>query len=172
MRKAVIRQSDPTTTGGFILTASSTIKDDGRKVALSDDEATCGKCDGTFKILGTGNGIKERGRVVVIDGDVVLCPCQRNRVLAGRNPGIFLKRESGSNNVQTAKPVVGVSAFDQQVVLRSPTSGDPLVGVRYRARSASGQIFEGVTDFIGRTERIKTSAAEKLEFEIALSHTQ
>ncbi|WP_341844977.1 PAAR domain-containing protein [Caballeronia fortuita] len=54
MRKAAIRDGDPTTTGGLVIAFSSTISDDGRKVALSDDEATCGNCKGVHKIHGTG----------------------------------------------------------------------------------------------------------------------
>src|SRR5271156_2086059 len=90
MRKAAVRHGDPTTTRGFVIAYSSTIHDDGKKVALSGDEATCGNCKGVFKIFGTGQGMSEKGRVVVVDGDQVLCPCKKNRVIAGSNPGIFL----------------------------------------------------------------------------------
>ncbi|WP_125482898.1 PAAR domain-containing protein [Caballeronia choica] len=69
MRKAAVRHGDPTTTGGFVLAYSSTLHDDGRKIALSGDEATCGICKGAFKIFGTGQGISEKSRVVVVDGD-------------------------------------------------------------------------------------------------------
>ena len=44
MRKAAVRHGDPTTTGGFVLAYSSTLHDDGKKIALSGDEATCGIC--------------------------------------------------------------------------------------------------------------------------------
>ncbi|MFM0323983.1 PAAR domain-containing protein [Caballeronia glebae] len=173
MRKAAIRDGDPTTTGGLVIARSSTISDDGRKVALSDDGATCGNCKGVHKIHGTGKGIKEKGRCVVVDGDIILCPCKQNRVLIGRNPGKFLESGGDSGNARStgaaslASSSSVASVFDQQVVLRLPSTGKLLAGVRYRARSASGRIFEGTTDSMGRTERIITAAAERLEFEIA-----
>src|ERR1700761_1292026 len=90
MRKAAVRHGDPTTTRGFVMAYSSTIHDCGKKVALSGDEATCGNCKGMYKIFGTGKGMSEKGRDVVVEGDLVLCPCQKNRVMVGSNPGVFL----------------------------------------------------------------------------------
>lgn len=171
MRKAAVRNGDPTTTRGFVIAHSSTIFDDGRQVALSGDEATCGNCKGVFKIFGTGDSMTEKTRSVVVEGDRVLCPCGKNKVFVGSNPGIFLEVDSG-NSAQSsgaasfASSSALASVFDQQVILRSRSTGKPLAGVRYRARSASGRIFEGMTDTSGRTERIKTNAAESLHFEI------
>jgi hypothetical protein len=95
MRKAAVRHGDPTTTSGFVVACSSTIHENGRKVALSGDEATCGNCKGAYKIFGTGKGMSEKSRDVVIDGDLVLCPCNKNRVIVGDNPGIFLTVDGG-----------------------------------------------------------------------------
>jgi hypothetical protein len=81
---------------------SSTFHDDGKKIALSGDEATCGNCKGAFKIYGTGQGISEKGRDAVLDGDPVLCPCGKNRVIVGDNPGIFLTTDEGSAVARTA----------------------------------------------------------------------
>jgi hypothetical protein len=101
MRKAAVRHGDPTTTRGFVMAFSSTSHDDGKKIALSGDEATCGNCQGVFKIFGTGKGISEKGRDAILDGDPVLCPCGKNRVIVGKNPGIFLTTDEGS---AVAKP--------------------------------------------------------------------
>jgi hypothetical protein len=59
--------------------SSTRITDGGRKVALDGDEATCGECKGTHRILGTGMGISDKGRKVVVDGDSALSkgtPCE------------------------------------------------------------------------------------------------
>jgi uncharacterized Zn-binding protein involved in type VI secretion len=96
MRRAAVRHGDTTTTGGFVMAYSSTFHDDGKKIALSGDEATCGNCKGAFKIFGTGRGISEKGRDAVLDGDSVLCPCGKNKVIVGNNPGIFLTTGEGS----------------------------------------------------------------------------
>jgi len=102
MRKAAVRHADPTTTGGFVMAYSSTFHDDGKKIALSGDETTCGNCKGAFKIYGTGKGISEKGRDAVLDGDPVLCPCGKNWVIVGKNPGIFLTTDEGSAVARTA----------------------------------------------------------------------
>nr|WP_269510870.1 PAAR domain-containing protein [Burkholderia sp. IMCC1007] len=122
VRKAAIRHGDPTTTGGVVFAYLSTIYDDGKHVALSGDEATCGNCDGTFKILGTGKGMSEKGRNVVVEGDLVLCPCKTNRVLVGPGPGIFLtsSEESPVGNAVTGD----VAATSVQVVRQTMEGGE------------------------------------------------
>ncbi|MFC0402921.1 PAAR domain-containing protein [Paraburkholderia rhizosphaerae] len=111
MRKAAIRNGDPTTTGGFVIAHSSTIHDNNEKIALSGDEATCGNCKGAHKIFGTGKGMSEGTRDVVIDGDRVLCPCGRNRVMVGINPGVWIdvyQSDSRPDSLSASSP------FDQR----------------------------------------------------------
>ncbi|SAK64162.1 bacteriophage gp29 protein [Caballeronia catudaia] len=172
MRKAAVRHGDPTTTRGFVIAYSSTIFDDGRQVALSGDEATCGNCKGAYKIFGTGDGMTEKTRSVVVEGDRVLCPCGKNRVIVGSNPGIFLEVDSGTNSAQSAGSASfagspsPASVFDEAYVLRDDTTGRPLVNVFYRLTSTSGVVVEGMTDRSGKTQRIKTGAAERIAVKV------
>ncbi|RKT26394.1 PAAR motif-containing protein [Paraburkholderia sp. RAU2J] len=154
-----VRHGDPTTTHGFVIAFSSTIYDDSKNVALSGDEATCGNCKGTFKIFGTGQGMSEKGRVVVVDGDLVLCPCNRNRVIVGNNPGIFLQcddgQSSGTHIRKTATVVASSSAvYDEQVCATAP--GTLLAGYPYYVEVADGRIESGRIDTSGRLPRIVT----------------
>jgi uncharacterized Zn-binding protein involved in type VI secretion len=110
MRKAAARHGDPTTTRGFVIAYSSTMHDDGRKLALHGDEATCGNCKGSFKIFGSGKGMSEKGRDIVVDGDLVLCPCSKNRVIVGANPGVFLHTDRESKVTNSAAKGVGMIA--------------------------------------------------------------
>lgn len=132
MRKAVVRHGDPTTTGGFVIALTSTIHDDGKKIALSGDEATCGNCKGAFKIFGTGQGMSEKMRVVVVDGDEVLCPCKKNRVVVGNNPGIFLTITDGvaaaSNVVAAVSPsqAVDEAKHTRWCLVWDSVTGEPL----------------------------------------------
>jgi hypothetical protein len=172
MRKAAVRHGDPTTTRGFVIAYSSTIFDDGRQVALSGDEATCGNCKGAFKIFGTGDGMTEKTRSVVVEGDRVLCPCGKNKVIVGNNPGIFLEVDSASSGPQStsaaslANAPALASVFDEEYVIRDRKTGRPFANVPYRLTSISGVIVEGVTDRFGRTQRIKTGAAQAIKVEI------
>ncbi|WP_082508434.1 PAAR domain-containing protein [Burkholderia sp. Leaf177] len=110
MRKAAVRHGDPTTTRGFVIAYSSTMHDNGRKLALHGDEATCGNCKGSFKIFGSGKGMSEKGRDVVVDGDLVLCPCEKNRAIASADAGVFLHSDHDSKVLNRAAESAGITA--------------------------------------------------------------
>ncbi len=95
MRIPIVCHGDETTTRGKVVAFSATIHDDHRKIALHGDQATCGNCKGLWNIVGTGEGMGENGRLAVINGDHVLCPCGRNRVIASPDAGMFIHLDSG-----------------------------------------------------------------------------
>jgi uncharacterized Zn-binding protein involved in type VI secretion len=173
MSLALVRHGDRTTTGGLVIALSSTIFDDGKHIALHGDDATCGNCKGAFKILGTGDGVSENNRVAVVHGDKVLCPCGKNRVIAGGDAGCRMTRESGQTSargtaVQTGALAVRseITRYDEQFALTNH-AGQRLAGVRYRVRSGSTIIAGGVTDSQGRTRRISTDDPLQLSLEVA-----
>lgn len=96
MRVPIVRHGDETTTRGKVVALTATIHDDGRKIALHGDQATCGNCKGLWNIVGTGKGVGEKGRVAVINGNHVLCPCGKNRVIAGADAGMFIHIDTGT----------------------------------------------------------------------------
>lgn len=51
--------------------------------------------------------------------------------------------------------------FDEQFVVTAP-SGAPIVGLRYKITTSRGQVFRGVTNEHGETERIITRQPEVL----------
>jgi hypothetical protein len=173
MRKAAVRHGDPTTTRGFVIAYSSTIFDDGRQVALSGDEATCGNCKGAFKIFGTGDGMTEKTRSVVVEGDRVLCPCGKNKVIVGSNPGIFLEVEGANSSPQGTSATsldnssALASVFDEEYVLRDRTTGRPLAGVAYRVIAGSSVIAQGITNSAGATRRVRTQSAQRITIEVS-----
>jgi hypothetical protein len=155
----------------------------GHQAALIDGEAYCPVCKTTGCIAKEGGprrmtlGTNE----IALDNDVVVCRCPEHpRVFArlageawyddmAETLGTVTPRATMSGSVAAAAFAASSSstfAFDQQVILRSSSTGKPLSGVRYRASSASGRVFEGRTDATGRTERFKTDAAERIHFEI------
>lgn len=169
MRKALVVQGSPTTTGGVVVGGSAThMTDHGKPFALYGDDATCGKCKGTFKIIGTATRRCYRGRAGVIEGDPVLCPCGQNRVMASPNPGCFYEDGESEDAVALAANAVAASAaaYDEQYVLRDGATGQPLAGVNYQISSTSGGIWRGLTDSQGRTQRLTTSKSEALQLEV------
>ncbi|MBM3059870.1 killer protein of pyocin s3 [Citrobacter braakii] len=81
MARALVRLGDKTTSGGEVISASSTIIED-RNIALSGDMAWCPKetCNGPFQINGTAYYFAEN-KPCVATGDQVLCNCKNNQVM-------------------------------------------------------------------------------------------
>ena len=172
MVKGAVRHGDPTTTGGVVLAFSSTIFDGNKQVALSGDEATCGHCDGIFKIFGTGQGMSEQGRDVVVDGDLILYSCRMNRVIVGANPGIWLESSGSANASSQTVPTMSVASggvrrnvdHSDRHTLLDQASGKPIANTAYAVKRASGAIEHGITDVAGRTHMLPTLAqAEAIE---------
>lgn len=166
MRKAAIRHGDPTTTRGIVFAYSSTIYDDGKHVALSGDEATCGNCDGTFKIFGTGKGMSEKGRNVVVEGDLVLCPCKANRVLVGPSPGIFLTTHSNeeSSIANAIAPNVARTLSESEDEIEhffeivDAVSGKPVEGMNYKVQGNGRTLVDNAPLAHGRTRSFSMKA--------------
>lgn len=81
MTRALVRLGDKTTSGGEVISASSTIIE-GLSIALNGDMAWCPKdtCNGPFQINGTAYYFAEN-KPCVATGDQVLCNCKNNQVL-------------------------------------------------------------------------------------------
>jgi uncharacterized Zn-binding protein involved in type VI secretion len=164
MRIPIARHGDETTTRGKVVALTATIYDDGRTIALHGDQATCGNCRGLWNIVGTGEGMGEKGRVAVINGDHVLCPCGKNRVIAGPDAGMFVHLDGGAAK-KAAPESTGASdeflCYDEQFALRDAT-GVALADTCYTVRLPSGELTHGTTDTQGRTARYSTDGAQPL----------
>ncbi|WP_126285366.1 PAAR domain-containing protein [Burkholderia stagnalis] len=161
-----------TTTGGYVVSGSSTQYDEhGNTMARDGDQATCGNCKGLFQIRGSANTWLDGGKAMVKDGDWVLCPCRSNRVRADMSTTFYYSTGGGGQTTtQTAKQSIAESApaavHDEQYVLHDTDSGQPLANTHYRIRTSTGRVFNGVTDAAGHTQRVTTADAESLYLEI------
>nr|WKF61771.1 hypothetical protein HUO10_006303 [Paraburkholderia busanensis] len=165
MRKAAVRHGDSTTTGGTVIAISSTLYDDDKKIALSGDQATCGNCEGSHDIVATGEGMSEPGRCVVLDGDLVRCPCKENRVIVGANPGVFVECIGES---QTIKSTARASRTDNSPFLRirydeqvcCASSSTAIDGYPYFIETVDGRTITGRLENDSRLPRVFTEAVE------------
>lgn len=171
MRKAAVRHGDPTTTRGFVMAYSSTIHDDGKKVALSGDEATCGNCKGAYRIFGTGKGMGEKGRVVVLDGDRVLCPCGKNRVIVGSNPGIWITTSDGSAGASSAAAAIsplsvenGDDYLERYFEIVDAKTGTPVEGMTHKLLSNGHALAYDATLAGGKTRAFSLKDHPDLTF--------
>jgi uncharacterized protein (DUF2345 family) len=60
----------------------------------------------------------------------------------------------------------GIRKFDEQFHLVIHGTEIPIAHVRYRITASTGEIFEGVTDSSGFTERVKTDHVATLTIEV------
>lgn len=80
---AIAKRGDPTTTHGIVLAFNDFAANHGISIALHGDHATCGNCgSGSWPIYGSCEHMRFHGRAAVQHGDLVLCPCGRNQVIA------------------------------------------------------------------------------------------
>lgn len=163
MRIPVVRFGDPTTTGGKVHAFNMHMRDNGKAIALHGDRATCRNCPGTWPIVGTGYRMRNHGRPVVLQGDNVLCPCGKNRVIAGPDAKCFYHRVPGEeeraanavspSNVAT-EPASFAAIYDEQV--RAIAARASLEGYPYYIETASGNVYSGRVDSRGLLPRIST----------------
>jgi len=158
MTKRAVCDGDWTSTRGRVLApASSTIYDEGRRLAIDGAKATCGNCEGAFTICATGYDLFDEGRQVVVDNDLVLCPCRKNRVFASPNAGYLFEtrgaaaRESAQD--VSAPTTASTLVFDEQVRAPSHTS---LQGCPSLIEHADGQTVFGRVDTTGLLPRVTT----------------
>lgn len=74
MKKNLVFLGDRTSHDGKVITATSTISYDGRKAAVVGDLVSCPR-HGDNPIIEGGEGFKDEGRQLVVDGCRTRCGC-------------------------------------------------------------------------------------------------
>lgn len=167
MRLPVVRHGDPTTTGGKVVAFDGTIHDNGKVIARNGNQATCGNCKGLWNIVGTGEGMSEGGRVVVIQGDCILCPCRKNHVIAGADVGCFVHKPVENGRTMPSAIADGAEGsssgqqYDEQFRLYDG-AGNPLTNTYYTIRDSASALIHGVTDSMGLTDRHVSNGAKRV----------
>jgi uncharacterized Zn-binding protein involved in type VI secretion len=171
MRIPVVKFGDPTTTGGKVLALRANIHDNGKKLALDGEHATCGNCKGSWPMFGTGDKMRDHGTPVVIHGDHVLCPCGKNRVIASEDARCFVHKHSGASNTTTqtdsARKPAHAAQYDEQFTLLDEARR-PLANVRYRIVAGGKLLITGTTNANGKTERVATHRASTLTLQLEI----
>lgn len=112
--------------------------------------------------------MSEKGRSVVVEGDLVLCPCKRNRVIVGNNPGIFLTISEGSADVLTGSYTSSSGlvsgqrlGFDRHFRFVDE-HGNAVAGIRVNLIDVNGETNSVATDSNGRTPIMEGSSDQKI----------
>ncbi|MCP3722762.1 hypothetical protein M3I53_06385 [Paraburkholderia sp. CNPSo 3272] len=118
-------------------------------------------------MVGTGYGMSDDGTQVVIQGDRVLCPCGKNRVIAGEGVGCFVHVASDTESVgatQSPGDVAQDTLYDEQFTLLEEARR-PLADMRYRIIVDGERVITGTTNASGHTERVVTRSASSLKLQ-------
>ncbi|QAU25110.1 PAAR domain-containing protein [Dyella sp. M7H15-1] len=158
----ISKHGDPTTTGGVVIATLSTMFNDGSRLAVAGDQATCGTCPGAWPIAATGTHMVCMGRAAVLDQDSIICPCKKNRVIAeARN--MHYRHPHGGARAATAAATSAV-AIPAAMVLREavppPATTTTPAMPQHRTQSAAerrcilriGIFFDGTRNNAGNTE--------------------
>jgi uncharacterized Zn-binding protein involved in type VI secretion len=175
MRLLLCIDDQPETGGQIESDAMTTYSIWGHPVALIGSLVHCNACDSSGPIVKAGGPRRplHRGAEIAHEGDIVLCKC-------GQPPRMIATTQSTSrsddmveslgdvsdNRLSPVRPEPIPALFDQGLVLRDRRTQRPLAHIRYRVRSSSGLIGQGVTDAGGRTARVETSGAEHITIEL------
>ncbi|WP_211193353.1 PAAR domain-containing protein [Paraburkholderia sp. UYCP14C] len=165
MRISVARDNDSTTTGGMVIAVSATMRDNGKRLALEGEHATCGNCKGSWPMHGTGDGMKNRGKRVVVDDDRVLCPCGKNRVIAGADARCFINKSTGVAADSSPRQAAQDGLYNEQFTLLDEARR-PLADVRYRIVVDGERAITGITNGSGQTERVATRGPSILRLQL------
>lgn len=127
-------------------------------------------------IVGSARHMIYHGRYVALEGDAILCPCGRNRLVAGSGSTIFYDGDGGHNAAHPfaarsaaapARHAPGPGVHDDQFVIRDVRTKQPLSDVRYWIKDRSGDVLaSGVSDRHGCTVRVRTEGAQALKLVI------
>lgn len=174
MRRSIVRHGDSTTTHGRVIAFDSSMFDEGKRIALHGEHATCGNCNGTFKIIGSGIDFTENGRAAVLHGDRVLCPCGNNKVIAGSDAGCHVEEDGDSSRIDRASatstvrtPSFATATYDDRFVLHD-AHGHALAHAAYGIQRENGIFEYGETDDHGQTHLLAAIAfAERIKIYLA-----
>ncbi|MEZ3499178.1 S-type pyocin domain-containing protein [Pantoea sp. KPR_PJ] len=108
------------TSFGQIVSASANISDEGVKLAVDGDMAYCNNCKDSFPIVATYKGWIGDGKLIVGDGDTVLCKCKNNVVFATSHYSGCSSRESRTAAVPSNVIPLSASQGTQEAITVIP----------------------------------------------------
>ncbi|WP_256731180.1 PAAR domain-containing protein [Ralstonia pickettii] len=177
MMRRIAVVGDALQDGGAILPYSGrscTFGDAGYQAALIGGLAYCEACKSVGTIAKTGGPrrIKFLGEVA-LDGDEVLCKCPRPQPIVAVLAGSAWHDDGGSASHRAGiglgdaavATAMAITFYDEQFQLKD-RQGNPLSDTYYTVRLPNGDIRHGTTDLLGRTERIRTDAAQEVHLYI------
>lgn len=164
-----IRIGDKTTADGTVIDGSSTEIAYDRGLAFEGDKVLCPTCKSVGQIVCDGPRLSwtgPDGRQAAVSDDICLCRCNPRPRLIPSQTTMWMEVDGSPGMGTSPSSYLSHLPHDEQFLLRDSASGEPLANARYQVKTASGNVISGVTDGSGRTQRVRTDAAEQLVFHL------
>ncbi len=177
MAGEIIRKGDPTSHGGVVLEGSLVDICMGQPIAYMGHKVQCPQCKGAFPIVEGVLTTTFYGRGVALAGMKTACGAvliatqftdtvEWSTGASGSRPsGTAAAAAVAAAKAGAAGAPAAAKVFDEQYALVDEDNR-ALHSLPYTARLPSGELFHGVTDLEGRTERFVTDGAQQIEIEI------
>ncbi len=171
MSRAVIRLGDDTSYRGRVITASARLTIDGIPVALWGDRCSCPHeghdncviCEGEPQAMFDGISVALEGHKTSCGATLLASQLNRCNVSPLVQRSAPVSSSLGAAASATTAVSTGEQAFDEQIQLIDPNTGQPLAGVDYKIVTDSRKTFTGKTGPDGKTVRVKTDGADQLQ---------
>ena len=175
MRRYTITLGAGTTSGGTVVSASSSSRIHDMPIALEGDLVSCPVCKSTGRILCVGPRIPEmlNGKHVALENDFCTCHCTPSpRLLANQTARSQVIKDTGSALSHAVEADAaprrphgsGKRLYSGRFVLVDHHTGAPLANQEYAVVRQSGRLEFGTSDAQGQTHVLSaTINAESVE---------
>ncbi|NIF52152.1 PAAR domain-containing protein [Burkholderia sp. Ax-1724] len=175
MKRYVLRKGDKSTNGGIVTEGIENCTDHGVPITYLGAQVWCNGCQSVGHIEPTGprHRAVRYGKQEALDGDICLCKCCPPPILhASQSHSLYGFQAHGLEAVEydargQALPTDPTGDFDERVRIID-ANGRALVATPYHIRTASGAVYQGVTDSLGYCPRIYTNNISRLDIAVGI----
>lgn len=175
MRRYTITLGATTTSGGRVVSATSSVSIHGVPIALEGDLVSCPVCKATGRILCVGPRIPETsdGKHVALENDLCTCRCtpspkllpiqtMRSQVLKDTGRALSHTGQGGAAPYYSPRRAHKGDSYNDRFLLLDEETGAPLPHKEYAVVRASGKLEFGTSDGMGHTHLLSMTADAEL----------
>ncbi|HIC7213690.1 PAAR domain-containing protein [Burkholderia stabilis] len=175
MKRFYLKKGDQSSSGGVVLEGMDLFLHHGTPVTFLGAEVSCSACDSTGVIVADGPRWPHliMGKQAALDGDRCACRCHPSPVMQASQDTTFQEfaarelAEMGFCPAGNPLPERRRESYDEQVRVVDRV-GNPISGVPYHIRSATGATYKGLTDSQGYCPRVYTDNPQQLDIAVGV----
>lgn len=175
MKRFYLKKGDRSSNGGVVLEGMDFFMHHGTPVTFLGAEVYCSACDSIGVIVGHGPRRPDSimGKHAALDGDLCACRCHPRPVMRASQDTASLDftsgelAEMGFGPAGNPLPKPRRESYDEQVRVVD-RAGNPISGVPYHIRSATGATYKGLTDSQGYCPRVYTDNPQQLDIAVGV----